>query len=201
MSDSGVSAESDPPFPEDALEVGRVIDAWGVKGWIKVHPFSQDPQALIRSHRWFVRPPDDAGRVRPAGVQPTYPKSLDITQVRQHGDGVIALPRGSADRSAAEALRGARLFVGCSDFPAVDPDEFYWVDLIGLSVVNRDGIVLGTVAGLMDTGPQSVLQVRPEDAGDATAGDTDKLIPFVAAYVDDVNLEQRRITVDWGVDY
>jgi len=95
-------------------------------------------------------------------------------------------------------MRGARVFIGRTSFPTAGPDEFYWVDLIGLDVVNREGAALGRVIGLLDTGPHSVLRVMPADE---TKEEAERLIPFVAAYVDEVSLEQRRVTVDWGLDY
>lgn len=186
----------DPAWPEDAIEVGRVVDAWGVKGWIKVQPFSSDPQALFSSRRWFVKPPEDAAPKRPAAAGTAYPSLLKITQAKEHGDVVVAQAQEVEDRSAAEALRGARIFVGRSSFPTADPDEFYWVDLIGLSVLNRQGESLGTVVGLIDTGPHSVLRIQPADAKAE-----ERLVPFVAAYIDDVSLADKRITVDWGLDY
>ena len=79
-------------------------------------------------------------------------------------------------------------------------DEFYWADLIGLEVVNRDGVVLGEVVGLIDTGPHSVLRVAPAGAGEGAAAE-ERLIPFVSAYVDTVDLAARRIVVDWGLDF
>ena len=200
MSEGGTSAELEPSWPADALEVGRIGDAWGVKGWVKVQPYSSDPQALFRSRRWFVQPPEDSVR-RPAAAAGRYPMSLAIEQVRTHGDGVVALAHGIVDRGAAEALRGARLFVARSTFPAAGKDEYYWVDLIGLAVRNRQGEALGEVAGLLDTGPHSVLRVRLASADAAAGAESERLIPFVSAYVDDVDLAQRLITVDWGLDY
>ena len=192
---------ADPAWPEDAIEVGRIVDAWGLKGWIKVRPFATDPQALFSSRRWFVLPSEKAGPVRPV-ASAHIPSLLKITQVKDHGDGVVALAQEVPDRSAAEALRGARVFIGRASFPTPDSDEFYWVDLIGLNVVNRGGETLGTVAGLIDTGPHSVLRVTPEvvPAG-VSAQEAERLIPFVGAYVDAVSLERRLITVDWGLDY
>jgi 16S rRNA processing protein RimM len=192
---------ADPAWPEDAIEVGRIVDAWGLKGWIKVQPFAADPQALFSSRRWFLLPSEKAGPLRPVGVA-AIPSLLKITQVKDHGDVVVALAQEVPDRSAAEALRGARVFIGRASFPSAGPDEFYWVDLIGLNVVNRAGERLGTVAGLIDTGPHSVLRVAPEvvPAG-VSAPEAERLIPFVGAYVDEVSLERRLITVDWGLDY
>ena len=194
-----VTAEAGPAWPIDALEVGRIVDAWGVKGWLKVQPFSADPQALFSSRRWFVKPPEGPSS-RPGGAVGRYPAFLSIAQVRPHAEIVVALADGIADRGAAEALRGARLFIARSSFPPARTDEYYWVDLIGLDVRNREGEPLGTVVGLVDTGPHSVLRIRPEGADPASPA-SERLVPFVAAYVDDVSLEHRLITVDWGLDF
>jgi 16S rRNA processing protein RimM len=183
-------------WPEDAIEVGCITDAWGVKGWFKVKPFSSDPQALFSSRRWFVKPPDSAGP-RGAVRFPDLPPVIKIMAVKDHGDGVVAQAHNVVDRAGAEALRGARLFVSRSSFPTAAQDEFYWVDLLGLAVFNRDGEHLGDVAGLIDTGPHSVLRVLPAGAAEVD----ERLIPFVAAFIDSVSLPQRRISVDWGLDY
>jgi 16S rRNA processing protein RimM len=201
------------PWPDDAVEVARVIDAWGIKGEIRVRPYADDPQALFSSRRWFVRPGSE--------LQPgrSLPPLLRIRRAREHGDAVVAAADELPDRNAAEAMKGARIFVSRASFPTPEPDEYYWVDLIGLAVVNRQGVQLGHVADLIDTGPQSVLRVVPgpmqAPGGDtpavapdaapgatgARAADGERLIPFVNAYVDQVDLAARRITVDWGEDY
>jgi 16S rRNA processing protein RimM len=183
-------------WPEDAIEVGCITDAWGVKGWFKVKPFSSDPQALFSSRRWFLKPPESTGP-RGAVKFPDLPPVIKITAVKDHGDSVVAQAHEVVDRAGAEALRGARLFVSRSSFPTAAQDEFYWVDLLGLAVFNRDGEHLGDVVGLIDTGPHSVLRVLRPGAAEAD----ERLIPFVAAFVDSVSLPQRRISVDWGLDY
>jgi 16S rRNA processing protein RimM len=101
------------------------------------------------------------------------------------------------DRDAADALRGARIFVSRASFPTAQKDEYYWVDLIGLDVFNREGQCLGQVRELLSTGPQTVL-VIDEVLPDQTV---QRMIPFVAVYIDDVNLPERRILVDWQTDY
>jgi 16S rRNA processing protein RimM len=191
-----VASGLDPAWPEDAIEVGRVVDAWGVKGWIKVQPFASDPQALFSSRRWFIKPPEEAALKRLGAKASAYPSRLKITAAKEHGDVVVAQAQEVEDRSGAEALRGARIFIGRSSFPTADTDEYYWVDLIGMAVVNKQGDALGTVVGLIDTGPHSVLRIQ---SGDPKA--EERLVPFVAAYVDDVNMAEKRITVDWGLDY
>jgi 16S rRNA processing protein RimM len=189
-----VAAEPTSDWPADALEVGRIGEAWGLKGGFRVLPYADPPEALIAAPRWHLKAPVD--QVHVAAGAPRMPAALEISSVRTQGDGYVAASPGVADRTAAEALRGARIFVARSSFPAVGADEYYWADLIGLAVRNRDGVDLGEVVGLMDTGAQSVLRVQ--SAG-ATAGE--RLIPFVAAFVDSVDLTSRRIVVDWGLDY
>jgi len=200
---AGPAAADEAAWPADAVEVGRIVDAWGVKGWIKVQPFASDPQALFSTRRWFLKPPEGGPVRRPAAsAGAPQPTVLRIVSAREHGDVVVAQVRDVDDRAAAEALRGQRIFVARSSFPTAGDDEYYWVDLIGLQVVNRQGQALGTVAGLIDTGPHSVLRVAPETLPAGTpAEEAERLIPFVAAYVDEVDLTARRITVDWGLDF
>ncbi|MGL6109945.1 MAG: ribosome maturation factor RimM [Rubrivivax sp.] len=184
-------------FPADAIEVARVLDAWGVKGWLRVQPYAKDPQALFSARQWFLLPPEQ-GPNRPAQMTThTVPGLLRVIEARGHGEDVVAQVRDVTDRNQAEMLRGARIFVSRGSFPSAALDEYYWVDLIGLQVHNREGLLLGQVEGLIDTGVHSVLRVRV--AGEVAA--TERLIPFVATYVDQVDLEARRISVDWGLDY
>ncbi|HEY0201963.1 MAG TPA: ribosome maturation factor RimM [Burkholderiaceae bacterium] len=178
-------------LPPDAVEVGRIADAWGVKGWFKILPHSADPQALFSSKRWFLLPAERG----PRGFDGTC--KLAIREAREHADSVVACAQDIPDRSSAEALRGARVFVPRSSFPTAASDEFYWVDLIGLDVVNREGVALGQVRDLLSTGLQTVLVI--EDASGPKP--VERMVPFVAVYVDAVDLPARRITVDWQPDY
>ena len=187
---------SDATWPDDAVEVGNIVAAWGIKGWIKVHPYASDPQALFATKRWFLKPPVSVLSMRAGGL--AMPPLLRIVQAKEHGDAIVAQAQELADRRAAEALHGARIFVSRQSFPTADVDEFYWVDLIGLAVSNRQGEPLGSVVGLLDTGPHSVLRVMPANE---IKEEAERLIPFVGAYVDEVSLEHRRVTVDWGLDY
>ncbi|QPF74550.1 ribosome maturation factor RimM [Roseateles sp. DAIF2] len=196
MNTAAPESRDDPSaWPEDAVEVGRVLDAWGIKGWVKVQSYSTDAQALFASRRWFLQPPEG----KP--VAKSLPPVLKILSVRDHGEGIVANAEGVADRNAAEALRGARIFISRAQFPKSDTDEYYWIDLIGLTVVNRQGETLGDVVGLLDTGPHSVLRIVPPGLTPPVKPDQERLVPFVSAFIDAVSLEERRITVDWGLDY
>ncbi len=186
-----------PDFPADAIEVGCIVGPWGVKGAFKVHAHATDPQALFSSRRWFLQSPAAPGPHRAA-----LPPLLRITQAREQGSVVVATAQEVPDRLTAEALNGARVFVSRASFPTAGDGEYYWVDRIGLTVRNREGQTLGTVADLIDTGAHSVLRVRRVDASpEDSAESAERLIPFVAAYVDSVDLAGRLIGVDWGLDY
>lgn len=178
-------------LPADAVEVGRIADAWGVHGWFKVISHSAQPEALFSSKRWYLLP-TERGPKAFEGVG-----LMAIREAKDHSGTVVARCQDIADRDAAQALKGSRIFVARSSFPTAAADEFYWVDLIGLSVVNREGLDLGVVRDLVSTGPQTVLVIEHAQ-GDAVR---ELLIPFVSVYVDDVDMAQRRILVDWQSDY
>ena len=197
MAAPGRPAASLPPdiepadLPADAIEVGRIADAWGIKGWFKVLPHSADPQALFSSKRWFLQPSEKGPKAFAGTVL------LRVREAKEHSDTVVARADGVDDRAAAESLRGARIFVPRSSFPTAGEDEYYWIDLIGLDVVNREGVHLGQVRELLATGPQTVLVLEYQEAGKVQ----ERMLPFVSAYVDGVDLPARRITVDWQADY
>lgn len=178
-------------LPADAIEVGRIADAWGIKGWFKVLPYSASPEALFSSKRWFLQPAERGAKTFSGTVL------LKIKEAKEHSDSVVATSAEVPDRNAAELLKGARIFVSRASFPTPETDEYYWVDLIGLDVVNREGVALGAVRELLHTGPQTVLVLAYEEEGKAK----ERMIPFVSAYIDTVDLAARRITADWQPDY
>jgi 16S rRNA processing protein RimM len=178
-------------LPPDAIEVGRIADAWGIKGWFKVLSHSSDPQALFSSKRWFIQPSERGAKTFSGTLK------LAITEAKTHSDTVVAMAQGVEDRNTAETLRGARIFVSRTSFPSTQVDEYYWVDLIGMAVVNREGVDLGSVKELLSTGPQTVLVLAYEEDGKPS----ERMIPFVAVYVDNVDMGIKKITVDWQADY
>lgn len=187
-------------LPDDAVELGRIQDAWGIKGWVRILPHSADTSALLASSQWYLQPPE----ARFARGFSAFAGCVDavVSEVKAHTDGLVAQIEGVDDRNAAEALKGVRIYLPRSAFPATPEGEYYWVDLIGLDVVNREGEHLGVVRDLMPTGPTSVLVLEYSESLDGGAEQTaERLIPFVAAYIDEVDKAQRRITADWQKDY
>ena len=178
-------------LPADAVELGHILGAWGVAGWFKVVPYSANSEALLSSRSWLLLPARSGIRTF-TGVA-----RLSIKQTKIHSGSMVAAACGLDDRDAAQALQGARIFVSRSDFPATKKDEYYWVDLIGLDVVNREGVALGTVRELVATGAQTVLVMDYQHEGKTL----ERMIPFVSSYVDEVDLRARSIVVNWQADY
>ena len=186
------------PLPTDAVELGRFVGAWGVKGWSHIQLHSTDSSALFNSMVWFLLPPE----VRFGRAFSVFIGSVraQVADIKVHAHGAVARLEGVNDRESAECLKGVRIYVPRSTFTPTQEGEYYWVDLIGLDVFNREGLRLGSVSDLLSTGPTSVLVIVYTDMRDGAEREVTRMIPFVAAYIDDVDLQTRRITVDWGLD-
>lgn len=189
-------------LPADAIEMGGIAAPWGVKGWFKLHTYNASAEALLHARDWYLLPSDRPRKkavVAAAGAlpQPVFTGCVRVRlrEVKPHGDGIVAQIRDVDDRGITEALQGSRIFVPRSAFPPPKKGEFYWVDLLGMVVVNREGLALGSVKDLLSTGPQTVLVIADEGAG------IERMIPFVDAYIDAVDQPERRIRVDWQADY
>ncbi|MDQ9171664.1 ribosome maturation factor RimM [Oxalobacteraceae bacterium R-40] len=175
-------------IPEDLVVVGHVSGAYGIQGWVRIKPYSDDADALLHAKTWWIDKPDF--------------HDVEMMQAKNHSGDVVAKLMGVADRDAAERLKGAAVHIPRSHFPALSDDEFYWVDLIGLAVENLQGEQLGVVSGLMDNGVHPILQVLPKQADPAAEKAAPEiLIPFVDQFVKTVDQCAKKITVDWGLDY
>lgn len=174
---SGAAVGSD-----EIVVLGRLLDPYGVRGWMHLHPFGDDPLSWRQIDSWLLGP--EQGPWRPVG----------LSGLKVHGDGLVVSLADVADRSAAEALKGRFLAVARSALPQPAADEFYWADLIGLRVINTAGEYIGRVQGLIETGANDVLRVLADDG-------EERLLPFVAAVVLTVDREKGEISVDWGLDW
>jgi 16S rRNA processing protein RimM len=179
---------TDSAIPDDLVQVGHITGAYGIRGGIRVSPYSEDADALLNVKTWWL----DKPALRP----------VQVRSAKYHSGDVTATLVDVAGRSEAEALKGAAVQVSRADFPALPEDEYYWSDLIGLDVVNLQGEALGKVADMMSNGPQSILRIVPHaDAAEPDAKLDERLVPFVDQYVKAVDLKARLITLDWGLDF
>lgn len=156
--------------------MGRVTGPYGVKGWIKIQPYTEDLEGLCEYKTWWV-----GGQERA------------VLEAAVHSATVIAQISGVENREEAALLKGSEIAIPRNALPAIAADEFYWADLIGLEVVNEQEEVLGKVAGHLSTGAHDVMRV--------VDGETERLLPFVEAVVRKVDMAARRIRVDWGADW
>jgi len=166
----------------ELVPIGRIVGAFGIKGWVKIKTDTNDANSL-----------SSYGNIYVATTNGYVNYKLEEFFVNQNI--FHAKFAGINDRDLALQLRGANVAVYRSDFPQTETGEYYWVDLIGLEVYNKHGVFFGQVVNLMETGANSVLVVENKSANSKC------LIPFVAVYVLEVNLEDKKITVDWELDY
>lgn len=173
--------------PTDLILVGYIAGAYGLQGWVKVRPYSADAAALSYAKTWWLDKPDM--------------RDVDVMQTKIHNGEIVAKLVGVAERDAAERLKGAAVQIARSHFPPLSDDEFYWVDLIGLTVENLLGEQLGVVSDLMENAAHPILRVKTSEvdaAGKITAREI--LIPFVDQFIQTVDQQAKKITVDWERD-
>lgn len=183
--------------PTDLVVVARIGVAYGVKGWVKLHPFSNSPEALQDAKTWWVTPylgsqSDDAD------VNSLPWQAVSPIVFKAHSDAWVAQCREWNDRSDAEQHKGWQIAISRADFPQPDENEFYWVDLVGAHVINQDGVKLGEILSLLENTAQTVMQIGVEGVKDAP----EYLIPFVSAFVGDVDVKStpKTVQVVWDVD-
>jgi 16S rRNA processing protein RimM len=171
--------------PADIVVLGKIVGPYGLRGAVKVHPFADDPMVWAKLPHWWV------GQ---EGSAPELWHQTRLVRCKAHGDLLIAELECLPDRNASEAAHGVLVGVPRAALPPAAKDEYYWGDLIGLEVFNTHDQSLGHVLGLIETSANDVLRV-------ADGGDNERLLPFVASVVLDVDLLARRIRVDWETDW
>jgi 16S rRNA processing protein RimM len=170
---------------DDLIEVGTVIEAYGVRGALKIRPFSDDPVALLAAKEVWLK----------KDRFPEKKQDFEVFRAKEHSGTVILELVGLTDRDLALSYKSAVVAVSRSRFPALADNEYYWTDLIGAQVHNLQAIYLGAIVEMLDNGAQSVMVVQSDQQK--------YLIPFVEAFVIQVSLqkEPKMITVDWQIDW
>lgn len=196
-------------IPQDLVELGRVSAAYGVRGWIKIQPHAAGSAALLKSRTWWLRRP--VAPIQSGAAGPAW--SVQVSKSRTQGSTIVAGLQGIADRDEAEQLRGCTVWVSRALFPPIEDGEYYWVDLVGCRIYgDKDGhsVLLGVVDNVMDNGAHAVLRVKRlseneqgelEPLLDNKGRALETLVPFVAAHVHTVDLDNRRLDSNWPVDF
>lgn len=178
-------------LPNHLVELGFIQDAQGLRGQIKVRPFSSDPIALLSSKSIWLTLYSPQQNIPSQPI--AEPRLYAVSSAKMHSGLVVMTLEGVSDRDQALALKGARLSLGRDAFPKTDSDSYYWVDLMGCQVLGLENTLLGEVSEMTENGAHAIMTV----SGDGHV----HLIPFVPEIVKAVDLAQKRITVDWQSDW
>ncbi|MFD2164722.1 ribosome maturation factor RimM [Thalassotalea euphylliae] len=167
----------------EKILLGKVGAVYGIKGWVKIHTFTEDPQAIFDYSPWSLKL---------GGKE----QAVDIVDWRKHNNGLIAKLAGIDDRDQAQRFVGAEIHVDAALLPDLPEGEFYWRDLMGMQVVTDKGYDLGQVTDIMETGANDVLVVKA-NRNDGF-GKKERLIPYVFDQVIlSVDGKTKQICVDW----
>jgi 16S rRNA processing protein RimM len=164
------------------IELGRVRGAYGVRGWVKIVPHTPLAEVLRSTRRWWL-------------LQAVGARELQVDAVRRQGSDLVAKWAGCDSPEAADALKGAPIAVARSDFPPLQGQEYYWVDLIGLQVINRRKQQLGVVKGLRSSAAHDLLEIGPTSQG------AEILVPVVGDFIDGIDLAAGTISVNWETEW
>lgn len=171
------SAEGDERF----VTLGRISGAHGIQGWVKVHSETSPRENIVNYSPWHL-------------LRDGRREIWKVNAGRTQGKSVVVKLAGCDDRNLAETLRGAEIAVPRAALPVTtEPGEFYWADLVGLMVTTTEGVELGRIERLFETGSNDVIVVH---------GDRERLIPYIwQQVVRDVDLAGGTMTVDWDADF
>lgn len=162
------------------MVIGRITGIYGVKGWVRVHSYTDPLDSILNYSCWQLGLPSGWAVRR-------------LVSGRRQGKGLVAHIEGVDDREQARALIGSDIAIERSALPAVGDNEFYWVDLIGMQVVTLDGVSLGQVDYLIETGANDVLVVR---------GERERCLPYVRGdVIKRIDREAGIIEVDWDPEF
>lgn len=165
---------------EQHINVGKISGVFGIKGWVKVFSFT-DPRGNILTYSpWLLKKDDET-------------KTVNIVDGQLQGKTIVAQLDGVNDRDQAANLMGWDVFITQDQLPKAAKGEYYWSDLIGLAIETIDGVQLGVVDSLLETGANDVIIVQ---------GERERVIPFLQGQtIISVDLDAGRIIVDWDPDF
>ncbi|MES9855339.1 MAG: ribosome maturation factor RimM [Sedimenticola sp.] len=163
----------------DWVILGRISGLYGVRGWVKIFSHTSPRGGILHYRNWYLHRKGEW-------------QLFDLESGREQGKGVVAKLSGFDDRDVAAELIGTDIGVPRGQLPKIDQDEYYWADLEGLEVRTVDGVELGRVDHLFETGANDVIVVE---------GDHRRLIPFIDSVIGEIDLQAGIMTVDWDPDF
>ena len=161
------------------ITLGKIVGVFGVRGWVKVFSETRPREQIFKYRPWLLA-------LNGPAIE------IEVLDGRVQGKGLVASLKGYTDCDAARQLIGAEITIPQQALPAAGIDEYYWSQLIGLSVENTQGIELGEVVSLFETGANDVMVVK---------GEKERLIPFTEFAVLGIDLDSGKINVDWDPEF
>jgi len=169
-----------PEKPEQYVTIGKFGKPHGLKGWITVIPATQSPQDIATYLPWHTKEQNTS-------------HEIPVDDVQNKGQKIIAHIKNIDDIDSVKPYTNKLIYIPRTRLPALSKDEYYWADLEGLTVINREGVTLGTVEYLFTTGHNDVMVVE---------GERQHLIPFLRPQtVLSIDLTQKTMTVDWDPEF
>jgi len=171
------------------VELGKIVGVWGVKGWIKLHSYTRNRADIAQYKTWYI------SRHKNGPDNDSEPQAIIVLQCREQAKGIVAQLEGVDDRDQAAAMSGLGIWVRQSDLPELPEGEFYWQQLIGLTVSNNEKVI-GSVQSILETGANDVLVCKAVEKGLP-----DVLIPYTDEVVLEIDVHAGTMTVDWDPEY
>ena len=166
--------------------IGQMSTVYGVKGWVKIHSYTDPKENIFQYSPWYIR-------------KQSQWQVVDIDDVKINGKYLIAHIKGCNDREIARQYSGCVIATLKEQLPVLNAGDYYWSDLLGLSIITKEGLHLGKVQKLLETGANDVLVVR---GAKESIDDRERLIPYLPdQVVCRVNLEDKTIIVDWDAEF
>ena len=185
VSKPNLSRQSSAPDASTLVKIATLKKPYGIKGWLWVFSETDERSGIFEMSPWWMK--------TATGFKP-----LTVKDWRTQGQGLVACFEEIADRNVAETMNGTTIWVSKDSFPELGDDEYYWSDLIGLTVINEQGENLGVIKEMFETGAHEIISVKPT----ADSIDTEeRLIPWHRDVVLSVDLSAKTMLVAWGADY
>ena len=162
--------------------MGRIVAPYGVLGWLKVLPDTETIDGLFDYDTWWVGKDNDW-------------RELEVEAAKVHNDVLVVKLKGIDDRDAAFACKGKQIGVPRDQLPEAEENEYYWSDLIGLRVKNKQDVDFGVITEVFETGANDVLVVKEEEKSQ------ERLIPFIDAVILEVDIKAKTMLVDWDAEF
>jgi len=165
---------------EDLIHVGKISGVFGIKGWLKVFSYTEPRENILSYQPWFLK-------------KGSLNKTVKVSNGQVQGKGVVAQIEGIADRDQAQSLMGWDVYISHERLPTPQQGEYYWVDLIGLDVENLEGIQLGKIDTLYETGANDIFVVK---------GDRERALPFIQGQtIKSIDFAAGKMIVDWDAEF